>query len=175
MSAGSDASILGYGKMTPLSNINGQYVNTHNINDPAMFTSKTIPGCPGLVGASNNVAAASGKWMGGGGGSKLFKRKIKNITKIYKKMRGGSRKVRSMKRRIRSRVNRRKKTMRVKRRRSQRGGTYMQYQSNVPITPTYSVGGILPASRLGEANPPPISLLANCTNCADNYNHYGKA
>jgi len=168
MSAGTDASILGYGGTAPLSNINGQYVNTHNINDPAMFTDKTIPGAPGLAGASNNVIAASGKWMGAGG-SRVFKRKIKNITKVYKKMRRGSRKLRSMKRRIRSRVNRRK-TRRVRRRR-QRGGTYTQYQSNVPNTPSYSVGGILSAGNLGQANPPPITRLDGNVNCADNYKH----
>jgi hypothetical protein len=49
---------------------------------------------------------------------------------------------------------------------------YSQYQNNLPMTPTYSVGGILSPSQSGEANPPPISSLSNCTNCVDNYNHY---
>lgn len=53
----------------------------------------------------------------------------------------------------------------------QRGG-YSQYQNNLPMTPTYSVGGVLPASQLGLANPPPIQVLSNCTNCTDNYNHF---
>lgn len=53
----------------------------------------------------------------------------------------------------------------------QRGG-YSQYQNNLPMTPTYSVGGVLPASQLGLANPPPIHVLSNCTNCTDNYNAY---
>jgi hypothetical protein len=168
MSAGSDASILGYGKVTPLSNINNNYVNVTSSNNPSMFTSKTIPGCPGLVGAANNVDAAAGKIFKGG--SKLFKRKIKNITKQYKKMKGGSRKVRSMKRRIRSKMSK-MKSRRMRRKRSQRGG-YSQYQNNVPMTPTYSVGGLLSASNLGLANPPPITRLPNCVNCTDNYNHY---
>jgi len=43
----------------------------------------------------------------------------------------------------------------------------------MPMTPTYQVAGInLPASQLGSANPPPITVLPNCTNCVDNYNHY---
>lgn len=60
---------------------------------------------------------------------------------------------------------------RTNRRRKQRGG-YSQYQNNLPMTPTYSVGGVLPASQLGLANPPPIKVLPNCVNCVDNYNHY---
>jgi hypothetical protein len=55
--------------------------------------------------------------------------------------------------------------------RRQRGG-YSQYQNNLPMTPTYSVGGILPASQLGLANPPPIQVLSNCVNCLDNANHF---
>ena len=53
----------------------------------------------------------------------------------------------------------------------QRGG-YSQYQNNLPMTPVYSVGGILPASQLALANPPPIQVLPNCVNCIDNYNHF---
>jgi hypothetical protein len=49
---------------------------------------------------------------------------------------------------------------------------YSQYQNNEPMTPSYSVGGILKSNDLGLANPPPIKLLSNCTNCVDNYNHY---
>jgi len=41
------------------------------------------------------------------------------------------------------------------------------------MTPTYQVAGVnLPASELGLANPPPIKVLPNCTNCVDNYNHF---
>lgn len=174
MSAGSDASMMGYGKITPLSNINGNYVNVHNTNNPSMFTSKTIPGCPGLAGASNNINAAAGKLMKGG--SRAFKRKIKNITKLYKNMKGGSRRIRTMKKRIRSKMsNRKTRTMSRRYRKSrqrQYGGGYAQYQNNQPITPSYSVGGILSAGNLARANPPPITALPNCTNCTDNYNHY---
>ena len=52
----------------------------------------------------------------------------------------------------------------------QRGG-YNQYQSNIPMTQTYSRGGILSASELGLANPAPYQVLPNCTNCVDNYNY----
>ena len=57
----------------------------------------------------------------------------------------------------------------------QRGGNsyggYAQYQNNLPITGVFSTGGVLPASELGLANPPPIQTLSNCANCMDNYNH----
>jgi hypothetical protein len=49
---------------------------------------------------------------------------------------------------------------------------YGQYQNNLPMSPTYSVGGVLSSNQLALANPPPISVLSNCTNCVDNYNHY---
>lgn len=181
MSAGSDASMLGYGKIPPLSNINGNFVNVDNSHDPAGFGSKVIPGLPGLAGAQNNVVAAKGIVPGiclFKGGAKGMKRKIKNITKQYKKMKGGKKRMRSMKKRIRSKMaksssRRRRHPMRTVRRRrhSYRGG-YSQYQNNLPLTPTYSVGGVLPASQLGLANPPPITRLPACVNCVDNYNHY---
>ena len=117
-------------------------------------------------------------------------------------MKAGSRKIKSLKHRIKSRMasrsmaggrrrssmdepsggrsrrrsmagsrSRRRSMAGSKRRRSMAGG-YSQYQNNLPMTPSYSVGGVLPASQLGLANPPPIQVLPNCVNCVDNYNHY---
>ena len=63
-----------------------------------------------------------------------------------------------------------KKSRRYKRSRRQRGG-YSQYQNNLPMTNTYSTGGVLSAANLGLANPVPYQALSNCTNCVDNYNH----
>ena len=54
----------------------------------------------------------------------------------------------------------------------QQMGGYSQYQNNMPMTPTYSTGGILSASNLGLANPVPYKLLPNETNNIDNYNHF---
>jgi hypothetical protein len=164
----SAASNLGYGKMTPLGNVNSNFVNVTNSNNPANFGSNEIPGLPGISGTKNNIDAAAGLFKGG---SRVFKGKIKNITKLYKKMRRGSRKVKSMKKRIFSRISRKMRTNRRRTKRNQRGG-YAQYQNNQPITPTYSVGGHLSASNLGLANPPPITRLPNCVNCTDNYNHF---
>lgn len=49
--SGSGASNLGYGNISPFSNINGKYVNQDSSNSPAMFTSRQIPDLPGLAGA----------------------------------------------------------------------------------------------------------------------------
>lgn len=103
-------------------------------------------------------------------------------------MKAGSRKIKSLKQRIKSRMasrmasrsmaggRSRSRSMaggrRTKHRRHRQRGGYSQYQNNMPMTPSYSVGGVLPASQLGLANPPPIQVLPNCVNCVDNYNHY---
>ena len=197
MSLGSGNSNFGYGNLNPYgSNVNPAFVNKWSSNNPANFSSNEVPGLPGLAGAKNNIDAAAGIVPGIGifkGGAKHFKRKIKNITKRYKRkmgMKGGKKYLRSIKSRIkakyasrsRGRSMSRGRTMgrarmsaragsRSRRRHRQRGG-YSQYQNNLPMTPTYSVGGVLPASQLGLANPPPIQVLSNCTNCTDNYNHF---
>lgn len=177
----SGASNLGYGNITPLSDVNGKYVNIDNSHYSGGFGSSQIPGTPpgplpGLAGAKSNIDAAAGVVPGicFKGGAKSLKRKIKNITKHYKRMKGGSRRMRSVKRRMRARAISRSRRHRRRntRRRRQRGG-YAQYQNNMPYTPTYQVAGInLPSSQLGLANPPPIKPLSNCVNCVDNYNHY---
>lgn len=187
MSAGSGASNLGYSNITPLSNVNGSYVNVHNTNNPYHFGSNEIPGLPGLAGAKNNVDAAAGKVPGIcllKGGAKKLKKKIKNITKKYKMGKTKRKSISNMKRKIkaiytisksssgrRKRYTNKRKTMTKRKtmKKRQRGG-YSQYQNNLPLTQNYSVGGILPASQLGLANPPPITL--NKGGCIDNYNHF---
>ena len=187
MSAGSAASNLGYAKIIPNSNINGNFVNKDNSHYPGGFGSNQVPGLPGLAGAKYNVDAAAARVPGicmSGGGKKL-KRKIKNITKRYKMSKKSmKRKASGMRRKIKSRLARamsssRKKTIglaggRRRRSRRQRGG-YSQYQNNLPMTPTYSTGGILSAGNLGLANPVPYQVLDNVGQCADNYNHFTNA
>ena len=206
MSAGSGASNLGYSKIAPLSNINGGYVNVDSSNWPGRFGSNEISGSPpgifpqGLAGAKNNIDAAAGINPGiclFKGGSKGLKRKIKNITKHYKKMKAGSRKMKSLKSRLRNKYrNTSRKVARGfaggrkssrgfaggrkssrgfaggRRRYRQRGG-YSQYQNNLPMTPVYKVAGVeLPNTQLGLANPPPVTPLSGCVNCVDNYSHF---
>jgi hypothetical protein len=95
MSAGSDASNLGYAKYPLNSNVNPAYVNVGNTNNPANFGSNEIPP-RGLFGASCNMDAAAGFVPGCmSGGKKRNKaiksnkykelmKKIKNISNIYK-------------------------------------------------------------------------------------------
>ena len=179
MSAGSGASNLGYSNIVPLSNINGAYVNVDSSQSPTIFGSNEIPGLPGLAGTKSNIDAAAGRVPGiclFKGGAKKLKIKIKNITKQYKKMKTGSRKLKRLKRRIKSRMVSRKFSRskaggkRTRHRRHRQRGGYSQYQNNQPFSLSYSVGGVLPASQLGLANPPPISSVTN--NAVDNYNHY---
>ena len=188
--SGTGASNLGYGGTAPLSNVNGQYVNVTSSNNPANFSSnETMQTGFGLFGTKSNVAAAAGQAPGiclFKGGAKVLKRKIKNITKIYKKMKKGSKKMKSLKRKLRSRTIARGVSRGASRsmgrqfagkkrrthRRAQRGG-WAQYQNNLPNTPLYQVAGVtLPSSQLGLANPPPIKVLGGCVNCVDNYSRF---
>jgi hypothetical protein len=188
MSAGSAASNLGYGGTAPFSSVNGNFVNKFSSNNPANFSSNEIPGPPGLAGAKNNVDAAAGIVPGlcFRGGSKAFKRKIKNITKRYKKMpKSLKRNIKSLRKNLRSRMaaasasaslagGKRLKTrsarkLKTRRRRRQRGG-YAQYQNNQPFYNTYSIGGILSANESALANPAPIYKVTN--EAIDNYNHF---
>ena len=165
-------SFLGYGNQTPGANINGDFVNKDGSTYAGGFGSNQIPtSC-----------------MRGG---KKLKRKIKNITKQYKKMKGGQKKTTSQimkqlsksrsltksiaiaggrrrSRRMSRRSSRRNRTV-SRRRRHQRGGSYM---SNVPSTPTYSTGGVLSAGSSALANPVPYTVTGGNVNCVDNYNHF---
>lgn len=188
MSAGSGASNLGYGNINPYNT--SSYVNGTSSNYSGSFSSNQIPGTPpgplpGLAGAKYNVDAAAGKVPGicmNGGGVKKLKTKIKNITKHYNRMKAGSKKIKSLRRRLKSKVISRRisrqmagkrHTRRHSKRHSKQRGGYAQYMNNMPNTPTYQVAGInLPSSQLGLANPPPITTLSTTTNCIDNYNHY---
>jgi hypothetical protein len=183
MSAGSAASNLGYGGAAPFSNVNGNFVNKFSSNNPATFGSNEVPGLPGLAGAKSNIDAAAGKVPGiclFKGGAKGIKRKIKNITKRYKKMAKShkmklGKKLKSLRKRLRSRMasaslalaggKRRKGTKRYSRR--QRGG-YSQYQNNMPVYNTYSTGGILSPKDSALANPVPIDKVFN--SAVDNLN-----
>ena len=178
--SGSGASNLGYGNIAPLNNINNNYVNVSNTNNPYSFGSNEIPGLPGLAGTKNNIDAAAGKAPClFKGGAKKIKKKIKNITKNYKKMGRKSRKMTSLKNRLKKMFSKSKKNSRKflgnKRRKhrshKQKGG-YSQYQNNLPLTHSYSVGGILGPNNIELANPPPINVYKGAGQCVDNYNHY---
>lgn len=157
----SSASNLGYSRQDPYTS---GYVNGTSSTYSGNFTSKEVPGFPGIPGIKNNVHAASMS-----GGARRLKRKIKNIVKQYKTMKSKSRKVRAIKRKFMSRKRRRGRSHK---RRHYKGG-YSQYQNNMPYTPGYQAAGIeLPASQSALANPVPITRLGDQVNGIDNYNHY---
>jgi hypothetical protein len=165
-------SFLGYGNITPNSNINGNYVNVDSSTYNGNFGSTQIPGLPGLAGSKVNIDAALGVVPGicltKGGRHKHLKKKIKNITKKY--MRFGKKKIKTLRNKIRSKYSsRKKKTLKHKFSRRQKGG-YSQYQNNMPLTQSYSLGNALSSNNLSLANPPPVSLTNG--SCVDNYNHF---
>lgn len=171
------ASNLGYGGIYPNSNVNSAVVNVDGSTYAGQFGSNEIPSSShSMRGASNNVAATSGNWTGGG--SRRRFRRRNNISKLYRMKksmkRSSSRRRRSIYRRSGGRRMRMSKSRRygrkpVRRTRRQRGGEYAQFDSNVPYTPGYSLGGPLPASLSALANPP---IYHQYNNCKDNYNHY---
>jgi len=153
--SGSEASNLGYSKYLPNYNINGAFVNVNNTNNPANFGSNEIPP-RGLFGASCNMDAAAGIapgiCMNGGRrrskhmkSFKLLKRKIKNISNIYK-MRYTKKQRKQIKRRIskkyikKSRRNMSSKKHRMGRRmrKMQKGGAMTELgYSNFPSSEDY--------------------------------------
>lgn len=208
--AGTNASNIGYGNINPINT--SPYVNGANSNYSGGFSSNEIPGqngLPGLSGAKSNIDAAAGVVPGiCMTGGKKIKRKIKNITRKYKKMKKSKKKsikwsLKNMRARAKTasasrsaslalaRMSRggykygSKKTKRggfgpmllrraykhVTSKKKQKGG-YAQYQNNLPMTQTYSLGGHLSPTNSALASPPPYTVLSNCTNCVDNYNHY---
>jgi hypothetical protein len=86
-----------------------------------------------------------------------------SLSKLKKKIFG---KRRSTKKKTSKRKSRRNRSSK-----RQRGG-YAQYQNNVPMTQSYSLGGPLSPNQSALASPPPYQVLSNCTNCVDNYSYF---
>ena len=196
--SGSGASNLGYGHIVPNSNINPALVNVDASNYAGGLSSNEIPHSS-LYAAKNNIDAANafipcpmkggkGKSQGKRKGKKSLKQKIKNIVKMYKMSRK-SKKTRkrklsrmlqkaktkargkSLRAIFRSRTEKRRRGRSYGTTRAFRGG-YSQYQNNMPLTPSYSLGGDLAPNLSALANPPPYTVLSGCANCSDNYNHF---
>ena len=161
----------------PFHNINGSLVNVDGSNYAGTaFTSRVLPNTvnPNVLPEPLNKSEAANSYipcsMKGG---KINKRKIKNISNMYKMRRSRKHHVSKMKRRIMKKYSRKMSKSRSRRSKSrkQRGG-YAQYQNNLPMTRTYSLGGHLSPSSSALANPPPQKVLSNCTNCVDNYSYF---
>jgi hypothetical protein len=165
-------------------NVDRSLVNIDNSHDPSLFTDTTNPRLVNprvLPEPASNIEAANSYISNLKGG----KRK-KNISNMYKKMkRTKKNRSRNTKRRFRltskrSRMYKKKRTMKGGKLmcKTQTGGMpnyplgYSQYQNNMPMTQTYALGGKLSASESALANPAPVKVLSNCTNCVDNYSRY---
>ena len=150
------------------------YVNPDNSHN-SMFFSNTNTTRYGLPAAYNSVDAAKSQVSCQGGGKrskkrrvlmakshkKINKRKIKNISNMYRMK--SRRHTKRMKRLLRSRANRRRRGTR--RHRTQRGGTYQQFGSNIASSPGYTLNTNVPSAL---ANPMPIKSYNNCGDT----NHY---
>jgi hypothetical protein len=167
----------------PLNNINGSLVNVDNSQYSAnAFSSSTNPSTvnPNVMPQpASNVQAAASYIPCAKGGMKIRRHKINKISRMYKMK---SRRLRKTKSRLRSKYAKRtrahKRSHKRTAKRSQRGGMpnypagYSQYQNNMPMSQTYSLGGKLTAGDSALANPPPVKVLENTGSCTDNYNHY---
>jgi hypothetical protein len=180
----------------PLHGVNGSLVNIDNSQfSGSAFTSRVIPSTvnPNVLPEPLNKGEAANSYIPCASsmkGGKIHKRKIKNISNKYK-MAGGKNRLSKIKKQIMKffsrkgkssskrstkskskRSNKSSKSKKSSRKtRKQRGG-YAQYQNNLPMTQTYSLGGKLDPSMSALASPPPHHVLSNCTNCVDNYDRF---
>ena len=177
----------------PLNNINGSLVNVDGSNySGSSFTSRVIPSTVNpsvLPEPLNNIQAANsyipGLTKGGKRrksiktGKTLKKTKIKNIGNMYKMIHPKNKtktktKTKRVSRKKQNKLKTKMKSCHSRKRMSKkvlRGG-YAQYQNNLPLTQTYSLGGKLEPSMSALATPPPQHVLSNCTNCVDNYSYF---
>jgi len=185
----------------PLGNINGSLVNIDNSHySGSAFTSRVIPSTvnPAVlpeplnkVQAANSYIPCESSQCGGKRKGKKIKKtinrkKIKNISNKYRMKgigEGISKRVNSLKNKLMKMISKKRskrtKTKRGTKTRTKKGtrryrmrGGYSQYQNNMPMTQTYSLGGELSPQMSALASPPPYQVLSNCTNCVDNYSHY---
>ena len=158
----------------PLNNINGSLVNVDGSNyGGSSFTSRVLPNTMNpavLPEPLSNIQAANSYIPCPMKGGRKYHRKIKNISNMYKMSKIKRKKsIQNAKKRTNRKVIRRRRGRYS--RKMQRGG-YSQYQNNLPMTQTYSLGGHLPGNLSALANPAPYHTLSNCTNCVDNYSYF---
>ena len=157
---------------------NPKIVNYNNEN-LALYTSKQIPNSIRTLPEPVNNIAAANSYIKGGSRIKKNNNRIYNMLTKYKRH-----KIKSAKNSYyltKKRLNKNKKGGKYsiknkrksnKKRKLYKGG-YGQYMNNTPNTPSYSLGGLQSSNFPSAlANPPIQTLLSNCTNCVDNYNHY---
>ena len=176
----------GYGNLNPYV-VNGPFTNPSNSSYAGSFGSNETQGgsiCNDSM--LKGLGMKGGKWGKGAKGGKwqdYIRRKIKNITRKYKKM--AKRRSNRMRKRLRSRYLRKTKSKsrnmkggytyrrrgsKSSRKTTGQKGGYAQYGSNtLPYPASYSVGGELPPSLSALASPPPVGGNAPYV---DNYNRF---
>jgi hypothetical protein len=131
--------------------------------DPRSVNPNALP-----LPVANNVEAANASKFVMNGGKKIYRKKINKISRMYK-MKGSrknvSRRLRKIKSRVRAKFVSKSKRQHRHRTRRQRGG------NNMPMSNSYSTGGVLSANLSALANPVPYVKLDN-TNCPSSYNHF---
>ena len=162
--------------IAPLNNVNGSLVNVDGSNYAgSSFTSRVIPSSvnPAVLPEPLNKVQAANAYIPcptkGGRRKTNSKRKIKNIRNMYKMH--SKKRFHKMSLRKKMAKTKRRHRHRKSRSRKQKGG-YAQYQNNLPMTQTYSLGGKLSPDMSALASPPPQHVLSNCTNCVDNYSYF---
>jgi hypothetical protein len=157
-------------------------VNPNDSHTAMLFSSKTIPDGPHTMPApGTNVQSAAGIYPScdqKGGKShkgKINRKKINKISRKYK-MKGSKKTirkhVRKIKSRLRSKYSRKFSRRHSHSRRHKMTGGYNQYQNNMPVYNTYSLGGKLSPADSALANPTKISGVTN--EAIDNLNHAAK-
>jgi hypothetical protein len=167
-------SFIGYGNITPNSNVNPDYVNVDGSNYSAGLSSNEIPNA-GLRGISNNVDAANASVI-----TRSFKggkSKKNNIHSMYKRMttRRGGRKISRRRHTKRGGYVYKSKSRRSRtgKRTRTRGGKRRYRGGNTEFTNNFALGSTpLSPSNSALANPPIYSPNPNTGNCFNSYNHY---
>jgi len=172
---------LGYAGLNPY--VGGQFVNSTNSQYAGNFGSNETQG--GSV-CNNSMMRGGGTKGKGMKWQDSVRRKIKNITRKYRKM--AKKRSKSMRKRLRSRYSSKTKSKSrnfkggytykskssrrssgKKRQSGGQSGGYAQYGSNMPYPSSYSLGGTLAPALGGMASPPPF--VANAAE-VDNYNRF---
>ena len=171
-------SFNGYSNTYPNSNVNNNFANSSSSENIGIFPTNDTGSYLGLVGAKTGPMAANGVISGNcmKGGKKHMKRKIKNISKIYK-MKKSKTQIKSMKRKIMTkyklkRKNKKNKTKKHYKRGGGNAGQFGQFQNNLPVNQSYSLGGVLNAKNSALANPPPHEVVSGKWAIMDNFNKY---
>lgn len=152
-------SFNGYSNTYPNSNVNNNFANSSSSENIGIFPTNNTGSYLGLIGAKTGAMAANGVISGNSmkGGKTHMKRKIKNISKIYK-MKKNKTQIRSLKKKIMTKykLKRNHRKNKTKKNYKRGGGNLVQFQNNPPpINQGYSLGGLLDPKNSALANPPP--------------------